>query len=199
MLLKFLLLALLISFLLGYGLQWYCLWIDEKNKFAKPVASTVIPKSIKIVLYKGLIAFLSLFRNKEKIYMREMKKALIHGKLEKKLFNVLMNEENPKKMKSIIETVYFYMERNRRRNLPDVSFKEKNFFFIDNVFIENGFGYGIKVADFVEMYIRYNQYLGGAYLEPEIAMKAAKLFGTLFEEEAANLDIYLIDEKRGGT
>ncbi|WP_141462987.1 hypothetical protein [Bacillus cereus] len=185
-----------LSFILGFALQGICLWIDGKNKYKSPQISELLPWMIKMWYWRFRILFLSLFKRKEKQYVKEMKKVLSHGLLERNLFNALMEERNPKNIRHIIEVVFHSMEKNRRKKLLNQTFKFRNFFFIKNIYIEHGYGSGNNLVHYVELFVLYNRYLGGEYMPPGEAALAAKLFGFDDEENVTNFENSIIQKNK---
>lgn len=162
-----------------------CLWIDSDNKHRYPRASKLVPLAIKHIYWNIRLYGLSLIREKERIYVKEMKKVLQPGLLERDLFLALMNENNPKNIRSIIEVVFTKMEKKRRKELLYKRFKFVHFFFITNLEIKDGYAKGHNLIDYTVLFVLYNRYLQGEYMPPQKAQIAAKLFGLEKEQICA--------------
>lgn len=188
------LLLIIVSFIFGYILQGFCIWIDGKNEYTYPEASILLLGFLKRIYWKFRIYILSILRRKEQIYLREMKKELQHGLLERNFFNALMTERNSKNIRPIIEVVFYSMEKNRRKKLLNQTFKFRNFFFIENLTIEYGYARGNNLVEYTELFVLYNRYLEGEYMPPNHAQKAAKLFGKAEEEIAASFESEVINK-----
>lgn len=120
--------------------------------------------------------------------MHEMKKVINPGLLERDFLLALMNENNPKNIRHIIEVVFSKMEKNRRKKLLNTRFKFVHFFFVTNLEIKFGYAKGHNLVRYAELFVLYNRYLQGEYMPPKDVELAASLFGTESEKQSASAE-----------
>jgi len=177
-----------LSFIFGFITQNFCLWVDGENKHRQPRGSILLPNALKNLYWKLRIYTFSIMREKEQIYMQEMKKVLNPGLLERDFLLALMSENNPKNIRHIIEVVFSKMEKNRRKKLLNTRYKFVHFFFVTNLEIKYGYAKGHNLVRYTELFVLYNRYLQGEYMPPKDVELAASLFGTESEKESASAE-----------